>query len=333
MIRFAVIGTNWITRQFIDAAHESGKLKLTAIYSRQLTQARALATEYPVEQCFDSLEQLVRSDLIDAVYIASPNALHCQQSLQFMRQGKHVICEKPFASNLEEAEQMIACALEHQVVLFEAFKTAYLPNFHALQRALPSVGRLRKALLNYCQYSSRYDKYLAGENPNTFNPQFSNGSIMDIGFYPLAAAVTLWGEPARVQASASLLESGVDGQGTVILDYGDFDVTLLHSKVSQSTLHSEIQGETGSLLVEKIGECQRVTLVAHNGNQQDLSQPQHINSMLYEAHAFADRVAQRIIDHPGLAISRSTARLLTEIRRQTGVIFPADRPGQGEASP
>lgn len=55
MIRFAVTGTNWITRQFIDAAHESGKLKLTAIYSRQLTQARALATEYPVEQCFDSL--------------------------------------------------------------------------------------------------------------------------------------------------------------------------------------------------------------------------------------------------------------------------------------
>ncbi|CAJ1000135.1 scyllo-inositol 2-dehydrogenase (NADP(+)) IolU [Sodalis praecaptivus] len=332
MIRFAVIGTNWITRQFIDAAHESGKLKLTAIYSRQLTQARALAADYPVEQCFDSLEQLSTSDLIDAVYIASPNALHCQQSLLFMRQGKHVICEKPLASTLAEAEQMIACALEHQVVLFEAFKTAYLPNFQALQRALPSVGRLRKGLLNYCQYSSRYDKYLAGENPNTFNPHFSNGSIMDIGFYPLATAVTLWGEPERVQASASLLSSGVDGHGTVILHYGDFDITLLHAKVSQSALPSEIQGETGSLLIEKIGECQRLTLVARNGNQQDLSQPQHINSMLYEAHAFTDRIAQRQSDHPALAITRSTAQLLTEIRRQTGVVFPADSSAQGETS-
>ncbi|RLR18124.1 hypothetical protein D8L93_03660 [Sodalis-like symbiont of Bactericera trigonica] len=83
----------------------------------------------------------------------------------------------------------------------------------------------------------------------------------------------------------------MDGHGTVILDYGDFDVTLLHSKVSQSTLPSEIQGETGALLIEKIGECQGVTLVARNGNQQDLGQQQHINSMLYEAHAFADRIA------------------------------------------
>lgn len=212
---------------------------------------------------------------------------------------------------------MIACALKHQVVLFKAFKTAYLPNF---------------LLLNYCQYPSRYDKYLAGENPNTFNPQFSNGSIMDIGFYPLTAAVTLWREPARVQASASLLQNGVDGHGTVILDYGDFDVTLLHSKVSQSTLPSEIQGETGSLLIEKIGEFQGVTLVARNGNQQDLGQLQHINSMLYEAHAFADRIAQRQIDHSGLAITRSTAHLLTEIRRQTGVVFPADHSLHGEES-
>ncbi|RRD47068.1 gfo/Idh/MocA family oxidoreductase, partial [Escherichia coli] len=105
---------------------------------------------------------------------------------------------------------------------------------------------------NYCQYSSRYQRYLDGENPNTFNPAFSNGSIMDIGFYCLASAVALFGEPKSVQATASLLASGVDAQGVVVMDYGDFSVTLQHSKVSDSVLASEIQGEAGSLVIEKL---------------------------------------------------------------------------------
>ncbi|HBP95906.1 MAG TPA: oxidoreductase, partial [Pantoea agglomerans] len=167
MIRFAIVGTNWITRQFIDAAHETGAMKLCAVYSRSQQQAEAFIADYPCKQTFTSLEALAASPEIDAVYLASPNALHCQQALLFMSHGKHVICEKPLASNLAEVEQMIACAREHQVVLFEAFKTASLPNFLRLQQALPDVGKLRKALLNYCQYSSRYPRYLNGENPNT----------------------------------------------------------------------------------------------------------------------------------------------------------------------
>ena len=78
MIRFAVVGTNWITQRFIDAAHESGKMKLTAIYSRTLEGAKKLGEDYPVEHYFDSLEAMAASDLIDAVYIASPNSLHAR---------------------------------------------------------------------------------------------------------------------------------------------------------------------------------------------------------------------------------------------------------------
>jgi predicted dehydrogenase len=324
MIRFAVVGTNWITRQFVDAAHETGKMKLTAVYSRSLEQAQAFSKDYPVEHLFTSLEQMAQSEAIDAVYIASPNALHCQQSLLFLQHKKHVICEKPLASNLREVEAMIACARDNQVVLFEAFKTASLPNFLILQQALPKLGKLRKALLSYCQYSSRYQRYLDGENPNTFNPAWSNGSIMDIGYYCLATAVSLWGEPHRVTATASLLESGVDAHGTAILAYGDFDVTILHSKVSQSVVPSEIQGEQGSLVIEQVSECQRVSFMSRGAKSQDLSYPQHINTMLYEAETFARLVETNEINHAGLATSRTTAKLLTEIRRQTGVVFPAD---------
>lgn len=324
MIRFAIVGTNWITRQFVEAAHQTGKMQLTAIYSRTLEQALAFAKTCPAEHLFISLEQMAASAEIDAVYITSPNALHCEQALLFMRHHKHVICEKPLASTLQEAERMIACAADHQVVLFEAFKTAALPGFQVIQQSLPQLGRLRKALFNYCQYSSRYPRYLNGEHPNTFDPRWSNGSIMDIGYYCLASALALWGEPQRVQAQATLLESGVDAHGSVIMHYGDFDVTLLHSKVSDSYIPSEIQGEAGSLVIEKLSEVQRVTLNPRGGAAQDLTPAQHSNTMRYEAEQFAGLVAGRQVAHPGLALTRSTARLLTEIRRQTGVVFPAD---------
>ncbi|MBC3217165.1 Gfo/Idh/MocA family protein [Serratia fonticola] len=324
MIRFAVVGTNWITERFIDAAHESGKMRLTAIYSRKLEQAQAFGANYPVEHFFDSLEALAQSDVIDAVYIASPNSLHCQQSLLFLSHKKHVICEKPLASNLREVEQLVACAREHQVVLFEAFKSAHLPNFLILQQTLPKIGKLRKAFINYCQYSSRYPRYLAGENPNTFNPHFSNGSIMDIGYYCVASTVALFGAPQSVLASATLLDTGVDAHGSVCLNYGDFDVVISHSKVSNSDIPSEIQGEEGTLVIEKISEAQGVVLTPRGENSQVLTQPQHINTMLYEAQVFAELVDKRQVEHEGLENSLIVASLLTEIRRQTGVVFPAD---------
>ncbi|WP_133151854.1 Gfo/Idh/MocA family protein, partial [Vibrio splendidus] len=116
---------------------------------------------------------------VDAVYIASPNSLHAPQAIQMMTAGKHVIVEKPIASNFALAEQMYQVAEEQSVILFEAYMSSYLPNFDIVRQSIPKLGKLRKANINYCQYSSRFQKYLDGENPNTFNPAFSNGSIMD----------------------------------------------------------------------------------------------------------------------------------------------------------
>ncbi|MEZ9706612.1 gfo/Idh/MocA family oxidoreductase, partial [Vibrio breoganii] len=127
-----------------------------------------------------------------------------------------------------------------------------LPNFKQVQLGLEKIGKVHKAHINYCQYSSRYQKYLNGENPNTFNPAFSNGSLVDIGFYCVAATVALFGKPENAQASAKLLDSGVDAHGCAIFQYPEFDVTLAHSKVSDSYAPCEIQGELGAIIIDHI---------------------------------------------------------------------------------
>ncbi|WP_394141973.1 Gfo/Idh/MocA family protein [Vibrio chagasii] len=326
MIKFAVIGTNWITQKFVQAAHESQSMQLTAVYSRNLDSAAQFAQEFGVETTYDSLDALANDSTVEAVYIASPNSLHCEQSILMMEHGKHVICEKPVASNIVEATRMFEVAEKNGVVLFEAYKSQFLPNFKQVQLGLEKIGKVHKAHINYCQYSSRYQKYLNGENPNTFNPAFSNGSLVDIGFYCVAATVALFGEPENAQASAKLLESGVDAHGCAIFQYPGFDVTLAHSKVSDSYAPSEIQGEQGAIIIDHIAECTDVKIRYRDGSIESLTQVQSENSMSYEAQAFADCIGG---DHTTQTDAKqralTVAKLITKMRQQVGVIYPADK--------
>ncbi len=326
MIKFAVIGTNWITQKFVQAAHESQSMQLAAVYSRNLESAAQFAQEFGVETTYDSLDALANDKTVEAVYIASPNSLHCEQSILMMEHGKHVICEKPVASNIDEATRMFEVAQKNGVVLFEAYKSQFLPNFKQVQLGLEKIGKVHKAHINYCQYSSRYQKYLNGENPNTFNPAFSNGSLVDIGFYCVAATVALFGEPENAQASAKLLESGVDAHGCAIFQYPEFDVTLAHSKVSDSYAPSEIQGELGAIIIDHIAECTDVKIRFRDGTVENLTQAQSENSMSYEAQAFVrciagDKETQAKAQQRALTV----AKLITEMRQQVGVVYPADK--------
>ncbi|MGX1927381.1 Gfo/Idh/MocA family protein [Vibrio sp. NH-7] len=325
MIRLAVIGTNWITDQFVEAALKSGEYLLAGVYSRSLESAEKFAEKYDNPALFDDLDALATSPLVDVVYIASPNSLHGPQAIQMMEAGKHVIVEKPMASSFELAQQMFEVAKEHNVILFEAFMSCHMPNFKRLKDALSGIGKIRKGLITYCQYSSRYQKYLAGENPNTFNPAFANGSIMDIGFYCLSSAVELFGEPLAVNAQAHLLESGVDGSGSVTMSYDGFEVVLQHSKISDSYLPSEIQGEEGALLIDMISTAKKLTKFTRGSDLGvDLSVKQETNPMYYEAQEFARQFKQKSADEKCTQRSLIVAKLLEEIRRQTGVKFPTD---------
>ncbi|EMI4156929.1 Gfo/Idh/MocA family oxidoreductase [Vibrio parahaemolyticus] len=325
MFKLAVIGTNWISQQFVEAAIQTKQFCLKAVYSRDIEKARLFGTPYDADTYYDSLEALGQDADIDAVYIASPNSLHAPQAIQMLKAGKHVICEKPMASNYALAQKMFACAEENNVVLFEAFMSPYTPNFQVLKESLPSIAPLRHATISYCQYSSRYQKYLNGENPNTFNPAFSNGSIMDIGYYCVGSAIELFGEPNSVQASAHVLPSGVDGCGSVTLAYDGFNVNLLHSKVSDSLIPSEFQGEQGSVLVDMIATGRGVERILRGEEKETLTLPQTENHMFYEAEAFAKQLKLGVIDEQMKQRSLTVAKVLTEVRKQTGVVFPADQ--------
>lgn len=326
-VRFAVIGTNNITDWFLSGTKNVEGFELVAVYSRTESKAREYANKYGVKEIFTNLEEMAKSDLIDAVYIATPNSLHAEQSLLFLNNKKHVLCEKAFASNLKEVEAMVKAAKENKVVLMEAMKTTLLPNFQVIKENLHRIGKVRRYFTSFCQYSSRYDKYKSGEVLNAFKPELSNGALMDIGVYCIEPMVNLFGKPKSIKANAFMLESGVDGQGSIILDYEDMDGLVMFSKISNSYLPSEIQGEEGSIIIEKINTFEKVKLVLRNGEEIDLSKEHVKDNMYYEAKEFVDLIKNNELESKinTFEVSINTMEVMDEARKQIGLVYLADK--------
>lgn len=326
MVRFGVIGTNWITEAFINGASHHPDFQLGAVYSRAEDRAAEFAGKFGVDTIFTDLEEMAKSDLIDAVYIASPNSLHASQAKTLMENGKHVLCEKAISSNSRELDDLIRTAKDNQVVLMEALKSSLMPNFKAVQENLDKIGTIRRYFASYCQYSSRYDKYKEGIVLNAFNPEFSAGSLMDIGIYCLYPLVVLFGEPKSIQATGYLLESGVDGEGSLILKYEEMDAVIMFSKITDSSLPSEIHGENGNIRIDKISTPEKVEILYRDGRYEDISREQLDDNMFYEAEEFINLIQQGKLEssNNSLENSRITMKILDEARLQMGVRFPSD---------
>ncbi len=325
-VRFGIIGTNTISHTFMSGALQLKDFELTAVYSRKEETGRIFGDKYGVKNIFTDLDKLAKSDLIDAIYIASPNALHYSQAMTFLNSGKHVLCEKAFASNLREAEEMIEAARANNLLIMEGMRSTVVPNFLAIKDNLHKLGTIRRALFSKCQYSSRYDNYKAGVVMNAFKRELSNGALMDIGVYCIHPAIELFGSPKEIIASSQFLSSGVDAQGTAILKYENMDAVMLYSKVSNSYLPCEIQGEEGVLTSSDIYDFKNVTIRYRDGSEEVISKPQEMDNICYEIDEFIKLVQQGKTESQLNSHERTlkSIEVMDEIRKQIGLVFPAD---------
>lgn len=327
-VGFGVVGTNFITDKIIAAGRMDPRFELAAVCSRTAGRAAEFAARHSIPHTFTSLEEMAASPLVDAVYIASPNALHARQTILCLEHGKHVLCEKAFASNAREAREMIAAARKNGRLLMEAMKPTLTPNFRAVSDYLPRIGKLRRYFAAFGKYSSRYDSLKAGELPNAFNPELASGAVMDIGVYAIYPMVALFGRPETVSATVLTLPSGVDGHGAVNYSYGDMVATTLYSKIADMALPFEIEGEDGMICGDAIHTIMNVGYRPRGGEWTDITAAGHSgNDYSYEIAHFLDLIENRKTESPVNSFDNSLAamEIMDEIRCQAGVTYPADR--------
>lgn len=350
-LRFVTIGTSGIVNRFLSALSYIGGVTCVGCYSRSIERARSFAQTAHIANplLFDSLDDLSHSPDVDAVYIASPIALHAPQAQMLAKRGKHLLVEKSFASTAREAQMVFDVADVHDVVVMEGMRSLYEPGFSVIEKAaMHGLGAVRLATFRFGKVSSKVGALHRRERANTFDPHLSAGGLMDLGVYTVEPAIALFGMPQSIEAKGYVVDCpGIpdddpyrrtDLAGQVLLDYIDHSVSLSYSRITDELLPSEIQGELGTLIVDSINSPYNISLHVHEDagaaygttsgkTIQLFNQTSKVN-MIAEIAAFRDAVEGNPETLKKLSkfrrVTVDSLTVMEEIRRQLGVRFPAD---------
>jgi predicted dehydrogenase len=324
MIKYATIGRGSIVDSYIKGAVISEKFELSAVYSRNYDTGMEYAEKWGCEKVYTTIKDLANDPEIEAVYIASPNVCHAKQTEVLLKGGKHVICEKPITTNAQEYKKLKDLADSLGLIYMEAIIPIYTENRINIKKAISEIGNINVAKIDYCQLTSRYESLMRGEQVNIFDMSLHAGTLMDLGVYCVYAAVDFFGKPNKIKASASFLKNGADACGSAIFEYDDFVCLLSYGKIGQSLAPSEIIGDKGSVLIDKIGLYSGA--FKSNGDSKE-SLTEFVEKpmlMSKEASAFADFIKGKNLEeyHKNSALCYDVHTCMDLIKQSAEIKYP-----------
>lgn len=243
-IRFGIWGAGAVAHDVAADFQLVAGAVLHAVAARNGDKARALAVRFGVHRSGEGIAALLEDPEVDVVYVATPSARHAQDCLECIEAGKAVLCEKPFALNAKQAEQVIDAARSRGVFCMEAMWTRFIPAVQAA-RALIARGALGPVRLiqgNFA-YPSAPDS-----RARLLDPALGGGALLDRGVYLISLAQHFLGSPQSVNGRAMLTTTGVDQQSAYQLGFADGAIAdLSASLVAQGSNEVVFCGERGWL--------------------------------------------------------------------------------------
>ena len=240
-IRWGIIGLGKIANKFAIDLASVENVELVAVASRNIQNANNFAEKHNAKKAYGSYEELAKDTNVDAVYIATPHSFHKEHALLCLQNKKAVLCEKPFAMNLSEVTEMIQVAKENNVLLMEALWSFFLPHFTYVLDLVKSekFGKLKSLEADF-GFHTPYNT-----DSRLFKKELGGGSLLDIGVYPIFAALATLGEPDTIDASATFFKNGADASCDMVFQY----------KNAKATLKSTLLEETPSIAILKFDKA------------------------------------------------------------------------------
>lgn len=322
MLRWGILSTAKIgIEHVIPAIQLSNNGIISAIASRSGDRAKAVAKRFSIPNTFGSYEDMLASDLVDAVYIPLPTSQHVEWSIKAADAGKHVLCEKPIALHADQIDDIIAARDRNNVLVSEAYMVTYHPQWHKV-RSLIEEGAI--GTLKHVQAAFTYHNV----DPNNMRniSGLGGGALPDIGVYPtVTTRFSTGAEPVRVSAKVERDPNfGTDIFATCRADFGAFEMTMYVS--TQLALRQEISfhGDKGWIEVAapfNAGLYDADVVTLHNANHSEVQNFRFpgVNQYCLEAEAFARAVAggnpNKSADIFSLEASKKNQKLIDAIYR------------------
>jgi predicted dehydrogenase len=247
-VRWGFSAPGGIARDFAADARLGG-VDVLAVASRSAERAAAFAQEFGIARPYGSLDALLADADVDVVYIASPHHFHAENALRCLRAGKHVLVEKPFTANRDEAEQIAAVAAEHGLLAQEAMWIRFLPHMRRIRELVGTgaIGDVRTVTAEFAQ------PFPAEAAQRILDPELGGGALMDLGAYPVSFVRDLLGVPTVVEATSRRDDRGLDRETSMLLGWADgaqalLTVSLDHARVSRAV----VAGTRGRIEIDPI---------------------------------------------------------------------------------
>lgn len=318
MLRFGILSTAKIGRELVvPAIQDAENCVVTAIASRDLSRARDMADRFSVPHAFGSYEEMLASDVIDAVYIPLPTSQHVEWSIKAAGAGKHVLSEKPIALKASQIETLIAARDRNRVLISEAFMVTYAPVWLKVRELIGegAIGRLR-----HVQGAFTYFNRDASNMRNI--PELGGGALPDIGVYPTITTRFVTGkEPLRIQAVTERdPEFGTDIYSSVKADFGDFDMSFYVATQMANRQTMVFHGTEGFIEVKSPFNADR-----WGAEEIELSNQKHTKSQIFrfqdsrqyrrQVETFARAVAGEAVEVVTLENSLKNQKFIDAIYR------------------
>jgi len=246
-LRFGILSTGNIAKQFAGGVAKSKHSQVVAVGSRNQSSADGFAKDFDIAHAYDSYDQLIQDLEVEAIYNALPNTMHHEWTIKALEAGKHVLCEKPIAANVQQAQEMFEVARREDRVLVEAFMFRCHPLTDAVVKTVRDgeIGAIRQIRASFCFNVKQPVGNIR------FDPTLAGGSIMDIGCYCTNFARLMAGsEPIGLHCDAQMHELGVDERAFAILHFpGKVEAMITSAMTMQANNAAVICGEDGYIEV------------------------------------------------------------------------------------
>ena len=319
MIRFGIVGAGGIAHKFARDLKYVKNAELTAVSARSLESAKSHQTYFGCTYAFGSYEEMAKSDVIDAVYIATPHRFHKEHAILFMKNKKHVLVEKPAAVNATEFEEMVHIAKENKVLLMEAMWTHFLPATRYIidQMNTHEFGDLKRVKINFGFFLSP----TKSPDGRLLNPELAGGSLLDLGIYPVSFVFLLSKTPLTLHSTKAIFtKTGVDRSGKITLsDEHGVSYVLKHDMAKDIGNEATLQFEHAKIVMKEFHGCHKIII---NHHMMDI--PLEGEGFVHEIRAFVDDLLHQRLENTIMNYDKvlKTLTLMDEIRTRIGLKFP-----------
>jgi predicted dehydrogenase len=320
--KWGILAPGKMSAKFTRGLKLLDNVELYAVASRDPDRSKKFADEFGFKKYYGSYEELAEDKEVEVIYIASPHSHHHEHVMLCLRNKKAVICEKAFALNSREVEEMITEARNRKVFLMEALWPPFQPLYIKTKNMLDSgiAGRI-------IHLNARFG-FQAPFNPSDrkFNLGLGGGSLLDIGIYSVIDALWFMGVPDEVTAVASFAESGSEDSISIIFKYNEGRMANLYSSFRTAAgIGCDLLCENGNLLFSRARDMSQCLSVVLNGKEREEY------SLLPDAMGYQFEAAEvmKCLDNGmlessvvPLSFSRDLMNTLDRIREAAGIVFP-----------